>query len=181
MSGLSQMGGFLTLLGASALFFILASLFGGDDSGGGDDGSEMSHGDDGPSFLSIRNLYLFGMGFGAAGAIATHMDVSLVWAIIIGCCFGLLMAAIGWLFFRSVAKQQASTNTSTHSLIGKTAVVSSYIPAGRMGQVSAHDEHGSRVYLDARGEQGCAYNEGDTVRIIDSIGHMVTVATKTNN
>lgn len=178
---ISQMMGFVMLLGISVLGILGASLFGHD----GDvelmsDG--LSHGDSGPSLLSLRNLFLFGLGFGAAGAIATHLGMSLVYSCIVGAVSGLVIAFVGWLFYRTISKQQASTNTDTRSLVGSRATVATRIPAGRVGQVVTTDEHGSTIYLDARSSEAArTFAEGETVFIAEAAGNLVRVqATQLN-
>jgi membrane protein implicated in regulation of membrane protease activity len=176
---ISQMMGFVMLLGISVLGILGASLFGHDGDVELSDG--LSHGDSGPSLLSLRNLFLFGLGFGAAGAIATHLGMSLVFSCIVGAISGMVIAFVGWLFYRTISKQQASTNTDTRNLIGSRATVSTRIPAGRMGQVVATDEHGSTVYLDARSsEEDRSFTEGETVFIAEAAGNLVRVAKQLN-
>jgi membrane protein implicated in regulation of membrane protease activity len=176
---ISQMMGFVMLLAVSTVGIIGASLFGHDGDVELSDG--LSHGDSGPSLLSLRNLFLFGLGFGAAGAIATHLGMSLVMSCVFGGVSGLMTSLLGWLFYRTISKQQASTNTNTRSLIGSRATVSTRIPSGRMGQVVATDEHGSTVYLDARSSEGDhPFAEGDTVFITEASGNLVRVAKQLN-
>lgn len=177
---LSQMMGFVMMLAVSTVGIIGASLFGHDGDVELNDG--FSHGDNGPSLLSLRNLFLFGLGFGAAGAIATHLGLSLVLSCIVGASSGLLTALLGWLFYRTINKQQASTNTNTRNLVGSRATVTTRIPSGRIGQVVATDEHGSTIYLDARSsEVDRSFAEGDTVFIAAAAGNLVRVqATQLN-
>jgi membrane protein implicated in regulation of membrane protease activity len=177
---ISQMMGFVMLLGTSVLGILGASLFGHDGDVELSDG--LSHGDSGPSLLSLRNLFLFGLGFGAAGAIATHLGMSLVYSCIVGVANGLLTALLGWLFYRTISKQQASTNTDTRNLVGSRATVSIRIPAGRVGQVVTTDEHGGTIYLDARSsEADRPFAEGETVFIMEAAGSLVRVqATQLN-
>lgn len=167
----------MVLLVSCVLFFVLSSMFGHDDGGGdvSDDGG-LTHGDNGPSLLSLRNLLLFGIGFGAAGAVATHMGYSLIASSLAGFVFGMTVALAGWWFYRAIGRQQGSTNTDTRNLIGKPALVTTHIPPGRMGQVAAQDEYGGRVYLDARSNEGVEINEGEPVIITEAFGNTVTVA-----
>ena len=168
------MMGFMMLLGISVLGIFGASLFGHDGDVELSDG--LSHGDSGPSLLSIRNLFLFGLGFGAAGAIATHLGMSLVFSCIVGATTGLVIAFVGWLFYKTISKQQASTNTNTKNLVGNSASVSTRITAGRMGQIVTTDEHGSSIYLYARSsEEGQSFTEGETVIISEAEGNLVRV------
>lgn len=177
MLGLSQMGGFFTLLIASVLFFVLSSHFGHDD-GGGDTGGDggITSGDNGPSLLSLRNLFLFGVGFGAAGCVATHLGYSLIISSIFGVVFGAIVAFIGFWFYRAISRQQATTNTDTRNLVGKKATVSTHIPQGRMGQIVTQDEHGGTVYLNARTEADYDVDQGMQVVITEASGGTVTVA-----
>jgi membrane protein implicated in regulation of membrane protease activity len=172
---LSQMAGFMLLLGISVVGLIGASLFGHDGDIGDTDG--LSHGESGPSLLSLRNLFLFGLGFGSAGAIATHLGASIVLSCVAGAVTGLVVAFVGWLFYRTISKQQATTNTNTVSLVGSRAVVSTHIPVGRMGQVVTNDQHGSTMYLDARAsDANSSFAEGETVSIVFAAGNSVRVS-----
>jgi membrane protein implicated in regulation of membrane protease activity len=180
MLGLSQMRGFFTLLVISVLFFVLSSHFGHDDGGGEMDGDVgVTSGDNGPSLLSLRNLFLFGVGFGAAGSVATHLGYSLIVSSIIGVGFGAVVALIGFWFYRTISRQQATTNTDTRNLVGKKATVSTYIPQGRMGQIVTQDEHGGTVYLNARTEADHDIDQGAQVVITEASGGMVIVARPT--
>lgn len=171
---ISQMMGFMLVLGTSVFVLVIMSFFGHDD-------IEVSHGltdgDHGPSLLSVRNLFLFAAGFGAAGGIATHLGYAVVPACLWGGLSGVVTALLGWLFYRTISNQQSSTNTNTRSLIGRRATVSTHIPAGQVGQVVTTDPHGSTIYLDARSsEEGQVFAEGEAVRITDAAGNLVRVA-----
>jgi membrane protein implicated in regulation of membrane protease activity len=175
MLGLSQMGGFFTLLMASLLCFVLSSAFGhGDD--GGDAGDGISTGDNGPSVLSLRNLFLFGIGFGAAGSVATHLGYPLVISSVCGVVFGVSIALAGFWFYRTISRQQATTNTDTRNLVGKKATVSAHISQGRMGQIVTQDEHGGTVYLSALSSGAHDISQGTQVVITEASGGTVTVA-----
>ena len=175
MFGLSQMAGFMTLLIASTLFFALSSVFGHDD-GGADAGDGVTHGDNGPSLLSLRNLLLFGIGFGAAGSVATHLGYSLMLASSAGAAFGVVVTFLGLMFYRAIGRQQATSNTNTQKLIGRKAVVTTQIPLGRLGQVSMRDELGGTVYLDARSGESTTIEQGELVYITDAAGSLVTTS-----
>ncbi len=172
----SQMSGFISVLVVSSFFFAMSSFFGHDDGNvdSGDSGS--THGENGPSILSLRNFFLFGIGFGAAGSVATDMGYSLMWSSVAGFSFGVVVAFVGWLFYRTIGRQQATSNTNTRTLVGKKATVSTFIPSGRVGQVAAQDQYGNRMYLDARSSDGTDLNEGEVVTIIDAVGNSATVA-----
>lgn len=174
MFQLSQMGGFFTLLGISVFAFALMSAFGhGDVEIGDHDG--ISSGENGASLLSLRNLFLFGIGFGASGLIATHLGYSLIWSSVIGIVFGGFVAFIGFWFYQTISRQQATTNTDTRNLIGKRATVTTHIPIGRFGQVTTQDEHGSTVYLTAHADGNISFEQGTSVIIIEASGNTVTV------
>ncbi len=176
---ISQMMGFVMLLGVSTLGIIGASLLGHDSDVELSDG--FSHGDSGPSLLSLRNLFLFGLGFGAVGAIATHLGSSLVISCIAGAATGLVIALLGWLFYRTISRQQVSTNTNTGDLVGSRATVATRIPVGQMGQVVTTDKNGSTIYLSARSsEEGRSFVDGETVYIVEAAGSLVRVAKQSN-
>lgn len=171
---ISQMMGFVTLLAVSTMGIIGASLFGHDGDVELSDG--FSHGDSGPSLFSLRNLFLFGLGFGAAGAISTHLGMSLVMSCVTGAGMGMVIALLGWLFYRTISRQQVSTNTNTGDLIGSRATVATRIPVGQMGQVVTTDRNGSTIYLTARSsEAGQSFAEGETVCIVEAAGNLVRV------
>lgn len=174
---ISQMTGFMLVLGVSALCLVGSHMFGHDGDISADGSDDVSHDGDGPSLLSFRNLFLFGLGFGAAGAIATHLGLSLVLSCIAGLAAGVIVALIGWWFYRTIGRQQATTNTNTQNLVGRRATVSTYIPIGQMGQVVTTDEYGSTVYLVARSSiEGQSFVAGETVSIVEAAGNLVRVA-----
>lgn len=175
MFQLSQMGGFLTLLAVSVVAFALMSAFGHGD-GEISDHDGISSGENGPSLLSLRNLFLFGVGFGAAGSIATHLGYSLIGSSLIGFVFGCVVALIGFWFYRTISQQQATTNTDTRNLVGKRATVTTRIPTGRMGQVSTEDEHGGTIYLNAHTEGDLSFEQGVSVVIAEATGNTVVVS-----
>jgi membrane protein implicated in regulation of membrane protease activity len=171
---ISQMMGFVTLLAVSIAGIIGASLVGHDGDVELSDG--LSHGDSGPSLLSLRNLFLFGLGFGAAGTISTHLGLSLMMSCVAGASLGVVIALLGWIFYRTLSRQQVSTNNNTVDLVGSWATVATRIPAGQMGQVVTTDKSGGTVYLTARSsEAGQSFAEGETVRIVEAAGSLVRV------
>ncbi|MEK7584530.1 MAG: hypothetical protein AAB490_04755, partial [Patescibacteria group bacterium] len=97
---------FLAIAAGCGIFFLFTLFFGGDshgdvDFGHGDvDAGGMDHGADGhgsaPSVFSIRTFMLFGVGFGAAGAIAKHSGYTVLGASLWGILLGVVMAAIGY-------------------------------------------------------------------------------------
>lgn len=176
---ISQMSGFVLVLLVSTLFLVGTSLFGHGDDVDLSDG--LSNGDSGPDLLSLRNLSLFGLGFGSVGAIATHMGATLVMSCAAGTGSGLVFAFVGWMFYKTINRQQASSNTNTGTLVGKQATVSAHIAAGQVGQVIATDTFGSTIYLDARSqEDGRVFAEGEQVYILQAAGNLVRVAKQMN-
>lgn len=172
---ISQMMGFVMLLAVSAVGIIGASLLGHDGDVELSDG--FSHGDSGPTLLSVRNLFLFGLGFGAAGAIATHLGMSLVMSCVAGAVTGVVIALLGWMFYRTISQQQVSTNTNTGDLVGSRATVSTRIPSGQVGQVVATDKNGATIYLTARSSVADqSFPEGEIVRIVEAAGNLVRVS-----
>ena len=108
---------FLSIGGASALFFVL-SLFFGDADADTDHGFDVHHdldhgGADGhhghsmSNIFSIRNLFLFGVGFGAVGAVARYYGFSMMVSSVFGTATGFVFAALGYFLFRALYAQQS--------------------------------------------------------------------------
>ena len=178
-----------------ALFFIVSMILGGGDAdsdfrgadlghegleGGGDvahSGGDVSQHDVTgiPKVFSIRVIMLFGMGFGAIGAITRYAGASMAYSSLYGFLSGIVFGAVGYFFFRMIFHQQASTPMISGSLAGTTAEVITAIPANGLGQVLASDNYGRNIYLAARSEDGLAIPAITSVTIISFSGSTVIV------
>lgn len=186
---------FLALCIAGMLFFAVSLIFGGDadhgdfdhsgfdhvdvghsDVGHADHGDSDHHESQGPSIFSIRSFFLFMTGFGAAGAVAKYFGYDNFIASGWGASTGIIFAILGWLVFRVIHKQQASTTTNTASLVGRTGRVTVQIVPGEVGQISTRNQFGAALYLRAKTNGQQTITEGAIVTIQDAVGDIVTVA-----
>jgi membrane protein implicated in regulation of membrane protease activity len=174
---------FLIIALASLAFSILSALFGGDT--GGDVHLDTSHvdtsssggGHDGIMFsdvLTLRTLLMFGVGFGAAGAIATNMGYGPGMASVGGLEGGCLIAALGVWFYRIIHGQQGNTAPRLDMLSGKRAMVVTDIPESGQGEVTTTNEFGTTVTLPAQSPEG-RIKLGSTVEIVAVVGNTATV------
>lgn len=175
---MDQMSVFLLILAGCLLFFVLIASFGGDASGGDADAGVGGHDDGGiftSNILAVRNLFLFGAGFGAGGAIATYLGCGVVassaWGIGVGVC---MVVVVVW-FYALVRRQQSNTVSSPEALVGKHAVVVTEIPENGIGEISATNEYGALVYIVARTRSG-EISIGEKVIVKSVEGHTATVA-----
>jgi membrane protein implicated in regulation of membrane protease activity len=141
------------------------------DIGGDHDALETS----GPSFFSLRMLASFVTGFGGAGAIGRHLDLSYVVSSALGLGGGLAIAGLVYLVVSFVYKQQASSTVVVSELVGKTAKVSITIPAGGVGQVTLPAK-GSTMTVMARSQDGAEIEYGAVVVVKEVVGDQITVA-----
>ncbi len=143
-----------------ALLLVVMVIFGigddGGDLGGGDIEVEggMEAGDiseaGGPGFLGIKLIFSFIIGFGLAGFLAyrLHWPIPHILSGLIG---GVIVYAIVYQLLKLLYKQQANTLTSSTSVVGKKALVTSALLKGGTGEVKSEDPRtGSTVYLRAR-------------------------------
>ncbi|OGF58400.1 MAG: hypothetical protein A2Y62_15040 [Candidatus Fischerbacteria bacterium RBG_13_37_8] len=176
-----------------ALFFIGSLFFGNGDADSDFHGADVDSGDiggdhdvaaadhhfaDSPKVLSLRILMLFGMGFGAAGAIASYYDSSMIASSAWGFFSGIVLAALGWFILRIFFQQQASTPMTTGSLVGKSAEVIVAIPANGLGQILSSDNYNRNVYLSARSESNEPIPLNTMVEIVSISGNSAVVKKK---
>src|SRR3989344_1271689 len=174
---------FLAIAAGCGIFFLFSLFFGGDgdgDIGDGDvDASGMDHDVDGhgsgPSVFSIRTFMLFGVGFGAAGAIAKHSGYTVLGASLWGVLLGVVMAAIGYFFIVALMFQQSSTISNPKKLIGKNGRITVAITESSLGEIETVDEHGTGTTLLARSETGTSINAGAAISIVDVVGSQAIV------
>jgi membrane protein implicated in regulation of membrane protease activity len=170
---------FLTVLGGSFLFFVISLIFGmehGDMGGhdsGGHDGGEGGFATD---LFTLRNIFLFGVGYGALGFIARYLGAGPLGSNLWGCLAGAIMAFFGAWLFRALKSQQSNTITNLDTLIGKSANVITAIPEGGRGEIETANAFGTRVHMPAQSSDG-AIAEHTTVEIVNIVGNTATVKT----
>lgn len=159
---------FLLIFGLSLFLFMFFNVLGDTD-------TSVDVGDNVVSeVLSLKNLLLFGIGFGALGGIATYLGAGPLLASGAGLLTGVGMVVLGVLFYRAVRGQQANSSTSLNNLIGKTAVVSTRIPVQGMGEITTQNEHGTQIHLTAQSESS-EIQEGTVVIITAFAGSRAIV------
>lgn len=120
----------------------------------------------GPSFLSTRVLSVCVTAFGGFGAIGTYAGLGVLPSSLLGLAGG---AALGWVvyvFARFLYSQQASSDITSHDLLGQTAKVTVAIPRGGLGQVRCVIGE-SQIEKIARSHDGGAIPDNTVVRIED--------------
>src|SRR3989344_1147738 len=146
------------LLGSVAAIAILHAL-GGDNH----DGAGLAHDGDAVSeILNLRNLMIFGVGFGAAGFIAHSLGQGPIMASFWGLGFGAVMVTVAALFYHSIKQQQSNSLSDHGTLVGKKANVIIDIPESGLGEVSTSNAFGSAVNLTAQSQDG-AHKTGSIV------------------
>src|SRR5438067_1058080 len=105
----------MLIFGSIALAFFIIMVGGflfGHDHDGADHG--IDHGDIATiSIFSVKVIATFGMGFGAAGAVAAYYKQDNLVSSLIGIVFGFLLAGTMYLFLNLIARQQASSLIET--------------------------------------------------------------------
>ena len=179
-----------------ALFFLVSMFTGAGDSadsdfhgvdlghGGFEGGHDITHGGADashhdvtgtPKIFSLRILMLFGMGFGAVGAITRYYGSSIAYSSLWGFLSGAVFGTVGYFFFSIIFHQQASTSMIADSMVGKKAEIVTAIPQNGLGQVLTTDNYGRNVYLAARSEDGAPLPANTTVIIVSVSGNSAIV------
>lgn len=130
----SQFGTFTFLLALGFLYLVGAFLF--DGVFGGGDADSPDHDGDIISVFSPKVVAIFLVGFGAAGALATHFGLSVVPAIAWAFGGGGALGALGYLGTRALYRQQCSSDVNPADAVGRYATVTTAIPANGVGEVS---------------------------------------------
>jgi len=89
--------------------------------------------DSGLSFLSIRTITAFFVGFGWGGVIILNHGHSLAAAIFGGCVTGLIFLLVTAFLIHNLLRLQSSGNLDYHNAIGIVGTVYSTIPAAEAG------------------------------------------------
>jgi len=171
----------LAIIGAS--FTIFSFIFGG----GAEDGdvhfdghADASHPDGGSSgitlsdLLSLRNFLMFLVGFGAVGMEMTSAGYNAWQSSFGGVVGGIVLAAIGFLFYRMIAKQQGSSVTKLGALAGKQAQVITSIPEDGYGEIRLNDQFGASITLMALSKDG-PLSAGSCVEVVAVVANAATV------
>lgn len=124
--------------------------------------------------FSMRVIFTFIMGFGAAGAIALHYGAGYPIASVIGVAVGMVLAALMYGIMMLFIEQQASSVTPTDSLVGCTGTVTVPIDKGGMGEVGV-SVAGEYHTFTARTHDCGTLAKGIAVRIVAASGSVVTV------
>jgi hypothetical protein len=147
-----------TLCLGAGMWFVLSVLLGDTAEAVGDalDGMDGDlDGDGDGNVLSIRNLMLFCIGFGGAGASAVSLGAGLWVSVISGVGGGFLVAAAGVTIFRVLRRQEATTSYHSEMLVGSEGTVTLDVrPSGLPGEISAVDNRGAQVRLSASPAKG---------------------------
>ncbi len=138
----------------------------------GHEGGVDTHGIIG--IFSLRVIFTFVMGFGAAGAIALHYGAGYPIASVIGIAVGIVLAALMYGIMMLFIEQQASSVTETDSLVGCTGTVTVPIDKDGMGEVGV-SIGGEYHTFTARAHDRGPLGKGIIVRIIGMTGSVLTV------
>jgi len=160
---------------AIAFFIIMVGgfLFGHDHDAGHDHG--FDHGDAATiSIFSVKVIATFGMGFGAAGAVASYYGYDTVMSSLIGVGFGLLLAGSMYILLNLMARQQSCSLVATSSLVGHTGTVTIAISKNGNGEVAVSGAGNYGTY-SARALDDVAIAKGRTVRVVRTSGSLLLV------
>lgn len=154
------------LLGASFLAF--------DDI---DVGDALDFTDDGGSgWFSLRALLLFGLGFGAAGALMRNSGADIITSSLIAVLFGMVLYLVGVGIARLLIKQESSSQRNLANLEGKLGVVNAPMNDGDTipGMARFVDEFGA-VNIPIIHKDRKALRMGQTVKAINYLGYLMVV------
>jgi membrane-bound ClpP family serine protease len=165
---------------ALAAFIIVAGSFlFGHDGDVGHDGDDMSHDTDGGgseptiSVFSTKVIATLLMGFGAAGAIATHYGASYVIASLIGVLCGVVLGGLMYFILELFYNQQSSSLVATSAAVGCTGAVTVSIGEGAPGEVGLFLEGQYRTF-SATSNDGRPIAKGQSIMVVRNVGsHLV--------
>lgn len=121
------------------------------------------------SWLSVKVLSAFCVGFGACGMIGRSLGWPMEGQVLFACGAGVAMAAAARAILRAFATSQGSSHVTEASLQGRTGTVTATILEGRVGEVSL-----GSVHRGARARDGKEIPIGTPVRVV-SVGPTLTV------
>ena len=166
------LAGFLLVAGA----FLFGHDHDHDFSHDVDHSHDLSHGEAGrqPSIgiFSTKILATFVMGFGAAGAIARHIQYDYLWSSGVGVAAGVCLGFIMWALMNFIVQQQASSVTDVRDLVGADAAVTVAIEPGSLGEIGLQTEMG---YANFPARSRTCLEKGQRVRVTDASTNVLTV------
>lgn len=124
--------------------------------------------------FSLRVVFTFVMGFGAAGAIALYYGAGYPVASLVGVAAGMVLAALMYGIMLLFIEQQASSVTPTDSLLGCTGTVIVPIDKDSMGEVGV-SVGGEYHTFTARAHDCGPLGKGSAVRVVAVAGSILTV------
>lgn len=163
-------------LAVSALFGGLGhDTDGGHELGGDNDTDGIGHGHEPTvSIFSTKVIAIFLVGFGGAGAIASHSGLSVGWAVGAGLGSGVVFGFAGWGMLRAMYRQQSNSALDTNNAIGELGQVTINIPEGGVGEVGVSVQ-GSYSTYSARTEDGRPLSFGRRVKVKSNQGGQLVV------
>ncbi len=180
---------FVSIAITGTLFLIGSHIFGGGDEheGAFDHDHDVhldhdaDHGEisDEPtiSIFSMKVLSSFVTAFGAAGAIARHLDASYELASVIGVGVGVLAAGLMYGVMRILYSQQSTSILNPNTCIGQNGVVTTTISEKGMGEVSILVKGQSQTYF-AYSKNGNLIQKGSSIIVVDVVGGKLYVEQK---
>ena len=139
------------------------------------DGADASDAS-GPGIFSLKLIMIFMIGFGICGFIPEYLNWA-VSSIIVAVAGGFVIwficyKALGWLY-----RQQANSQVSSASFVGKQARITVPIPKGGSGEIYSKIKGTEKtIYLNARAQESDKeYKKGDIVTIESIEGNTATV------
>ncbi len=182
-----QLSTYLAIAGGCALFYVLSLLGGGhhdlshDVGGHGDHSHDGHHDGDNPikAFFSVRSILLFGLGFGAIGAIGTVLGLSFVLIQMLGVGSGIFFAWVGIKLFQFLYNQDATTSNNMLELEGVIGRITTAVPQAGVGEVLIRNSRGEMQFLRARSESGESIASDQNVEVVSvAAGDLVVRSTK---
>ncbi len=170
---------FFLIIGGLGFVLFLISIFGGgehdfDHDAEIDSADSDGNNDDGSSFFSYRTIVTFMTAFGAAGALAKHFGLSMLWSSVIGVVVGIAFGLFAWWLMRLAFRQQASSLVTSADILGKTAIVNIQITGSNLGEISV-EAKGQRKCYQAKSVGSVTIAENTAVKIIEDKGVFVLV------
>jgi membrane protein implicated in regulation of membrane protease activity len=162
-------------------FAVLSGILGGVFSGGAEAHVDVGgvhvpggSGVEGPvhfPLLSPVTLAMFVSTFGGVGYLLKHLTAwpAVVQVPVAGVSGVLVGGGVSWLFFRIMRSVESSSQPLAEEGVGAEAEVILAIPAEGLGEI-AFVLRGSRTTSPARSDDGQAYPQGASVRIVKSVG-----------
>lgn len=136
--------------------------------------SDAESATDSPSLFSLRTVATFLLGFGVAGIVTTFNDKTMTVQLLSGFGTGFGISLLYFLVMKGMYSMQGDSGTSTQSLIGKIAYITTPTTSSGISQVKV-DLNGSTHEYTARSADGEKFKMNDKVKIISAGAGTVTV------